>query len=234
MKSKNGRLKLCAKFALLALFHLSAFTVCLSQEVVDRMSAVVNGRELITRSDLLWQLALEPSTPLDNPRADDLLRALNLVIDQRLIAQEAEKLPSLAPTEEDVAEEIKDLISRFPTQQEFYSRLRRVGLGEDSEQLREIIRQRVAIKNYVEFRFRAFTIVTPEEVEDYYHDSWLPRRRRQSPGGVAPELKEVYEIVERELRESKVESDAGEFLEDARTNAEIVVLDPALSGARPD
>ena len=59
---------------------------------------------LITYSDLLWQLALQPDTPLANPTSKELNRALRLIIDQRLILQEAEKLPSIEPT----AEEIKN------------------------------------------------------------------------------------------------------------------------------
>ena len=194
------------------------------------MVAVINGRELITHSDLLWQLALQPAAALDNPRREDLARALQLVIDQRLIAQEAEKLPSVAPTDAEVQAELKKLVGRFPSGEEFYARLRRVGLGEDSEQLREIVRQRVAIDKYISFRFRAFTVVTPEEVADYYRDVWAPRRRRQAPGSVAPRLEDVSAEVEEELRENKVESDTDEFLEDARAAAEIVVLDPAVNG----
>src|SRR6201999_3347562 len=63
------------------------------QEVVDRMVAVVNGGGMITYSVLLWQLALQPGVPLDNPRQEDLRRALDVVIDQRLVLQEASKLP---------------------------------------------------------------------------------------------------------------------------------------------
>lgn len=189
------------------------------------MVAVINGREVVTHSDLLWQLALQPNAPLDNPRPEDLQRALQLVIDQRLISQEAEKLPTVTPTDEEVQAELKTLIGLFPSRDEFYARLSRVGLGENSDQLREIVRQRVAIENYIEFRFRAFTVVTAEEVNDYYRDVWVPRRRRQSPGGVVPKVEAVFAEVESELRESKVESDTDEFLEDARAAAEIVILD---------
>ena len=210
------------------------FSSARAQEVVDRMVAVVNGRELITHSDLLWQLALQPNVPLDNPRAEDLQRALQLVVDQRLIAQEAEKLPTIQPTDEEINAELAALMKLFPSQEEFYSRLRRVGLGENSEQLKEIVRQRVAINNYVEFRFRAFTVVAPQEVADYFRDTWMPRRKRLSPGGVAPKLVEVYAQVEEELRESKVESDTDEFLEDARAAAEVLLLDEAgPASARP-
>ena len=33
--------------------------------VVDKMVAVVNGDRLITLTDLLWQMALQPDTPID-------------------------------------------------------------------------------------------------------------------------------------------------------------------------
>src|SRR4028119_358529 len=64
-----------------------------AQEVVDRWVATINNRELITYTDLLWQLALQPDTPIDQPRSEDLQRVLNLLIDQRLISQAAGKLP---------------------------------------------------------------------------------------------------------------------------------------------
>jgi hypothetical protein len=200
------------------------FPVCHAQEVVDKMVAVINGRELITYTDLLWQLALQPDVPLDNPRSDDLNRALNLVIDQRLIAQEAEKLPPVTPKPEEVEAALADLISRFPSKAEFYERLARVGLGENSEQLREIMRQRVAINNYLNFRFRSFTIVTPQEVADYYRDVFVPQWQRQSPGRIVPTLEAKRAEIQKELEESKLESDTDAFLEDARARAEIVIL----------
>ncbi|HEX8475297.1 MAG TPA: hypothetical protein VF666_14800 [Pyrinomonadaceae bacterium] len=197
-----------------------------AQEVVDKMVAVINGRELITHTDLLWQLALEPNVPLDNPRSEDLNRVLQLLIDQRLIAQEAEKLPSISPRNQEIDSALAELVSRFPSKAGFYERLARVGLGEDSEQLREIVRQRVAIENYLIFRFRSFAIVTPQEVDDYYRNVWVPRRRRQAPGRIVPELKDARAEIEKELTESKVESDIDQFLEDARNRAEIQILSP--------
>ena len=194
-------------------------------EAVDRMVAVINGRELITLTDLLWQLALEPRVPLDNPRQEDINRALDLVINQRLIAQEAEKLPTVAPTEDEVRAELARLINFFPSQAAFYERLNRVGLGESSARLREIVEGRVRINKYIDFRFRSFTVVTPQEVAAYYRDVYVPRFRRQSPGRIVPTVEEVYKEIERELTDSKIESDTDEFLEEARSSAEITILD---------
>ncbi len=196
-----------------------------SGEVVDKMVAVINGTELITYTDLLWQLALQPNIPLDNPRQEDLKRALDLLIDQRLISQEAEKLPTAAPKPEAVEAELAQLIGFFPSKSDFYERLNRVGLGQDSEQLREIVRQRVAIKNYLDFRFRSFTVVSPQEIEAFYRDTYVPRFRKASPGRIVPKLEDASKEIQTELVESKIESDTDEFLEESRSNAEITILE---------
>jgi hypothetical protein len=201
------------------------------QEIVDRMVAVVNDRELITYSDLLWQLALQPNKPLDRPRQEDLRGALDLLIDQRLILQEAEKLPSAAPTEKEIADEEKYIISLFPSQSAFYDRLSKVGLGPDATQFREIVQDRVRINKYIDFRFRSFTVVTQQDVEAYYRDTYVPRRRRQAPGVIVPQLKDVYDQLQKEMVESKVESDTDAFLEQLRAAAQITVLDPSLGDA---
>ena len=195
-------------------------------EVVDRMVAVVNGAELITYSDLLWQLALQPGAPLDSPRREDLRRALELLIDQRLVAQEAEKLPHVHATEEEMKKAEAELVNRFPSQAEFQRRLERVGLT--AAQLREIIHERIDMEKYLDFRFRSFTVVTPQEVEEYYRDVYVPRHRRQRPGVVVPKLEEAFKDLQNELTESKVESDTDEFLEEARAAAEITILDKSL------
>ena len=193
-----------------------------AQEVVDRWVATINNRELITYTDLLWQLALQPDTPIDSPRSEDLQRVLNLLIDQRLISQEAGKLPTITPSDADVDKALNELVKRFPSQSAFYERTARVGLT--GEGLREIVRQRVEIENYLNFRFRSFTIISTKEIADYYRDVYVPRHRRQSPGRIVPALEQASPDIERTLTEAKIESDTDAFLEDARARAEIVIL----------
>lgn len=201
-----------------------------AQVMVDKMVATVNSgvrTDLITYSDLLWQMALEPGAPLTNPSSEELNATLRLVIDQRLLAQEAEKLPTIAPTDEEVNAALDDLIKRFPPGQ-FAERASLVGFSSVSdERLREIIRQRVAIEKYLNFRFRSFTVVTPQEVTGYYRDVYVPRLRRRAPGAIIPPLDDkLRATLEKELTESKIESDTDTFLESARTHAQIVTLSP--------
>ncbi len=196
-----------------------------AQQVADKMVATINAEEngLVTYSDLLWQLALEPDVPLDRPRREDLQRALQTVIDQRLIALEAEKLPAIAPTDKEINTALTELIQAFPSRADFEQRLRRVGLT--AEQLREVVlRRRVATEKYVNFRFRSFTFPIRQEVEAYYADVYVPRERRRAPGRIVPRLEDVFADVEKELTESRVASDIGAFIESARASAAIVYL----------
>lgn len=214
-------------------FCLFTFTFLLlapsaqAQQVVDKMVATVNSGvrpSLITYSDLLWQLALQPEVSLENPSSENLNRALNVVVGQRLVLQEAEKLPSIAPTDEEVRARRDELVKLFPSQAEFQQRASSVGLTGD--QLMEIVRQRLTIERYLDFRFRSFTVVTQREVEDYYRDVYVPRLRRQQPGRLVPELKDIFKEIETELTESKIESETDEFLDSIRERAEIVTLNP--------
>jgi hypothetical protein len=213
-------------------FSFSPVTPSFGQEVVDKMVATVNagvspgcGRIcLITYSDLLWQLALQPGTPLDNPTSANLNRALRLIIDQRLILQEAEKLPTLAPTDKEISEERDALAREFPSQAEFQMRMLKVGLT--SEKLAEILEQREKIEKYLDFRFRNFVVITQLEIADYYREVYVPRLRNRAPGQIVPKLEQVQDEIQKSLMEAKIESDTDAFLDSARERAEIVTLNP--------
>jgi len=220
-------------FALsLSLFPFSPLPPVFGQQVVDKMVATVNAGVLpecrqiclITYSDLLWQLALQPNMPLDNPTSVDLNRALHLIIDQRLILQEAEKLPSIAPTLEEVKTARDEFVKMFPSPAEFQQRLQVVGLT--AEKLDEILEQRVRIEKYLDFRFRNFVVITQKEIADYYKDSYVPRLKARAPGQIVPTLEEARVEIEKTLTEAKIESDTDAFLDNARERAEIVTLNP--------
>jgi len=198
-----------------------------AQQVIDKMVATVNGgvrTELITYSDLMWQLALQPDTPLDNPRSDQLNGALRLLIDQRLILQEAAKLPTIVPTPAEIADARAELARHFASEPVFRERLQRVGLT--SEKLDEIIDQRLRMEKYLDFRFRNFVVISQKEIADYYRDAFVPRFRARNPGRIVPPLEQVRDEIEKTLMEAKIESDTDAFLDTLRERAEVVTLNP--------
>jgi hypothetical protein len=231
MKRDKIRAKMLSRLICLFTSLLLSASFCAGQEVVDKMVASVNSGapqpDLITYSDLIWQMALQPNTPIDHPNSEVLNRTLQTLINQRLIYQEAEKLPTINPTDAEVRAEIQNIISVFPSAADFEQRLRRVGFTSiDDEQFKEIIRQRVAINKYLDFRFRSFTVVTPKEVSDYYRDVFVPRFQRQYPGRILPTFEQVRVQLEAQLTEDKIASEMDAFLDTARERAEITILNP--------
>lgn len=212
-------------FNLLTLILLT--TNLKAQETVDKTVSVISDgvrTELITYSDLLWTLALQPGVSLNPPSSDDLNRALQLITNQRLFALEAQRLPRDV-SEKEVQDEIQDVLNIFPSTAEFERRLRIVGF--DSVQdanFQAMMRQRVAIKKYIDFRFRSFVVITAEDEEKYYREIYAPDFRRRNPGLLMPSLSEKRAEINQFLTEQKIETDIQNFLDESKSRVEIIIL----------
>jgi hypothetical protein len=190
------------------------------QVVIDRLVAVVNG-DPITESDLLWFLALDPEVP-EGRFSDELKRiALGQAIDQQLLYQEAQKLPSLEVSQDEVNKYISELTSRVASESIFRRRLDAVGLDQTIRQ--EIVKRRLVILQFIEFRFRAFVFVSDEEIQSYYQSRVVPRA--QERGQTPPPLDQTLRsIIEKTIIEDKVASELSVWFEEARRRSEIVRL----------
>ena len=202
-----------------------------AQIKVDRSVATITDgvrTELITYSDLLWQLALQPGTQIDPPLKDDLNRALQSLINQRLFSLEAERIPRAAPTEEEIKLEIRDIISHFSTPAEFERRLNRVGFASvNDDNFERIISERLAIRKYLDFRFRSFIVITAADEDKYYREIYVPNFRKRYPGVVVPTLDAKRSEIHNTLVENKVSDQIETFLDEAKRRVEITILSDA-------
>ncbi|HXM47846.1 MAG TPA: hypothetical protein VN956_08245 [Pyrinomonadaceae bacterium] len=219
---------------LLLAAHCSLLTVH-AQTVADKMVAsVTNGAratpDLISYSDLVWQLALEPGRPMaDRPASVDLNHALRLLEDQLLILQEARKLPAAdtdqARKEFDdaVVQKLKELTQAFGSRTSLEERMKRVGLT--SQQLNAILRDRVTVEKYLDFRFRAFVLISPKEITDRYNQEYT---RQRNSGRIVPTLEQVRSRIEQQLTEEKIASEIDTFVDGLReqSGTEIVIISP--------
>lgn len=217
-----------AHVALLAAL-IAAMPLCAAaQKVVDKTVATVTSgsrTELITYSDIVWQLALQPGIQIDPPRSEDLNRALQTVIDQRLFAIEAERLPRAAPTESEVTAEIGRLISYFSSPAAFEVRLKQVGFDSVRDPAFEgLISKRLAIEKYIDFRFRNFVVVSADEELRYYRDIFVPDFRRRFPGLLMPTLDEKRREIHDLLVNEKIGAAIARFLEEAKRRTAVEVL----------
>ena len=240
-RGANGRLFRSASCRLPSAFCLLLSAVCLlpstgrAQTVADKtVATVTNGSQstpdVITYSDLVWQLALEPGTPFsEKPASKELNHALDSLEDQLLILQEARKLPAadtpemIAKHDKDVQDRRNELVRAFGSRVALEERMARVGLT--TEQLNSILRDRVTVEDYLDFRFRAFVIVTPKEISDRYNRDYA---RRRNSGGIIETLEKVRDKIEEELKVEKEAEQIDKFIDSLheQPGTEIVILNP--------
>src|SRR5262245_21514453 len=141
------------------IFTVSAVVVCHAQRTIDQIVALVNDAP-ITRTDLLWSLAMDPAAPDPaGPVGSEVLRRkLDVMIDQMLVEQEATRLPTAEITQKQIDEKRTQLIASFRSGEAFRQRTEAVGLT--VQRIDELIRQRILIDRFVDFRFRSFVFVT--------------------------------------------------------------------------
>jgi hypothetical protein len=214
--------------AFLAFFMLMTAISTSAQEIVDKTVAVVSDSsrtQLITYSDLVWQLALQPGAPLDPPRSEDLNQALQLLINQRIFALEAERLPRAAPTDKEIADKITETLSHFTSPAVFETRLKQVGFDSIKDDgFERLIAQRVAIEKYVDFRFGSFVVITADDEAKYYRDVFVPEFRRKTPGLLMPTLEEKRGEIRQLLARQKVATAIENFLDEAKRRVQVEIL----------
>jgi hypothetical protein len=193
-----------------------------AQTVVDQIVALVNN-ETLARTDLLWNIALDPTAPSPaGPVGSEILRRmLDTLIDQRLIAQEAARLPGAEVTAEDVDKYRRQLIESFRGgESAFRQRVASVGLT--PERIDSIIRERIEIDRFVEFRFRSFVFISETEIKRYYDEVLAPEVRKL--GQVPPPLDDLRNDILARLKAEKINQELDRFIATARQRAEIVIL----------
>ena len=194
-----------------------------AQSPVDQILELVNG-DIITRSDLLWSIALAPDAPSPEHQIsmDILKQKLEVMIDQKLISQEAARMPAAEISQDEITKTRNELIAGFGSAEVFRRRVESVGLTQ--QRIDRLVRDMIVINKYIDFRFRSFVFVTDQEVQQYYDTKLVAELRRQN--AVPPPLSEpkVRDQISAILKQQKVNDELDRFLKDLRARADIVQL----------
>src|ERR1043166_444261 len=227
MRTKRIKRRALEALAIAAIVAFCAMTSS-AQEVVDRTVAVLSDgtrTELITYSDLLWQIALQPSSPLDPPRREDLQQALQTLIDQRLFALEAQRIPRTAVTDAEIAAKVQETVSHFPSTAAFESRLRQVGFDSiKDDNFQSLIGQRLDIEKYINFRLESFVVVTPDEEKKYYRDIYTSSFHTRNPALLVPSFEQAQAEIHQTLTQQKVAVSIQRFIDEAKQRVQIDIL----------
>jgi hypothetical protein len=224
-RSPEMNLRLCV--ILISVYLWAPFAFAQAQQVIDQILTLVN-EDVITRTDLLWGLALDPKapSPAGTVSADLLRQKLNVMIDQRLIVQEARRVPGVQITQEDITKKRTQLIAQFKSEAEFRQRVESVGLT--PQRIDDLVRQMIYIERFIDFRFRSFVFATEPEVKAYYEERLVPEIRKQ--GQIPPTLdqaiegKTVRERIVEIVKEEKINKEIKDWLEASRQRADVAHL----------
>ncbi len=176
-------------------------------ELVERILAVVDERPLL----LSEVRAVEAVRHLDRGQA------LEASIDERLMHQEAARLPQAAVSDEDVERALGALLETRP---DLASRVPR-------SELRRLIQRQAVILRYVDFRFRPQLRIGQEELRAAWNEDYKGEPEGPPFEEATPELRAR---LERQALDRRIE----DWVEDLRGRAEIRYVEgPGSSSSVP-
>ncbi len=189
--------------------------------LADRIAAVVEG-EIITLSDLHWLVRYRNMPVPESPdlRREFYRQMLDQLIDEELIAREAERTPGIEVTPTEVDQRLDQYRSQFASEEEFQDRLSemQVSLGD----LRLLTRRQLAVYRYLKLRIEPFIIVLPDEIETYYRQSLVPELEANSQP--VPSLEMFEEEIRQILSVQKTTREIDLWVSGQRRKSDIRIL----------
>ena len=212
MKIEDLRLK--SSIAALVLCLIAAPRAASAQpgETLDRVLAIVAG-VVITLTDVHAARDFQ-LVPYDRS-GDPTREILTQLIERSLILTEVERYAPPEPEDAAVASSLGAVRARFASPEAFRLALARVGLEE--RHLRELVRQDLRIRSYLDQRFTVVP-VGDEQVAAFYRDHPALFAR---DGAVLP-LEAVRDQVARAAAEARRRSTVEQWVAGLRRRAEVI------------
>ncbi len=197
---------------LIIIFSLAAVPPASLAYLLDKIEAVVNDH-VITKSDV--DRAVEVEKTEGTPEANRLARekALDSLIAQALLIDEARKFNLATVTPEEVEKAFKQIRAKYPDEKAFEAALEKDEITRD--ELKNNLRDQILVVKYVDRRIRAFVRVTPDEEKKYYE--------RHEKDFAAKNFTEAEPDIKRLLTERETNRKLDEYLRDLKSKADIII-----------
>ncbi|MCG6922359.1 MAG: hypothetical protein LJF15_14945 [Acidobacteria bacterium] len=163
-------------------------------ELVERILVVVDERPLL----------LSEVRAVEAVRELDRTQALEAAIDERLMYQEAARLPQAGVSEEDLERALDALLQTRP---DLTTRVPR-------PELRRLIRRQAVVLRYVDFRFRPQVRIEEDDLRTAWNEDFEGEPQGPAFEEAAPELRAR---LERAALDRRIE----EWVEDLRGRADV-------------
>lgn len=190
---------------IIILFILFLATVTFSQEVLDRVVAVVDN-EIILQSELDFQSSLFANQRGIDPNSEGLKeQILKTMIDEKLVYAQAE-LDTIEVTDEEISQQIEYQIKVFQQQYGSIANIEKMygmGIEQIKRELRDDVRKNLMVQRLREKNF-AFIEASRREIDEFfetYKDSL----------GMIPEKLKIYHIFRNPKATERIKNKAKEL-----------------------
>jgi len=187
-----------------------------AQEVVDRIVARVEN-DIILMSDVRllgrYQLFLDGKSLGDD-------EILNRLIDQWIVRSEASVARFPQPSEDEITRSIEGLKRSFSSPEEYETRKKQSGLTD--EEIRQFVRAKIYLTNYLDSRFRPSIQIDEKEIADFYQTRVVPRA--ESRGQTPPTLENARDFIQEALVQRAINEQADRWLKESRSRVRIEIL----------
>lgn len=201
-------------------FLFSAFcllpSVLSSQEIIDRIMAVVNDK-IITLTDVKIAEAFglyEDEIKGDTENLHSLI--LEKLIDQKLVIQLTRGDISV---EEEEVEAYLEKLTEKAGRDEFEKRLAQFDM--DLEELSEYLREKILFQEIISRRFSQTVIVSLKEIEAYYNQNYVPSQKAR---GIEPKpMLELLDEMESAIKQEKIKNQVVDWIKNLKRQADIQI-----------
>ena len=187
-----------------------------AQEVVDRIVARVEN-DVILLSDIR---ALSSYQQFLDGKSETDAQILDRLIDQWIVRTEAEVSRTPHPSDEDIDGSLSSLKNSFASEQEYEARKRQAGLSDQN--IRAMAATQLYLSYYLDSRFRPSVQIDPKAIEDFYHNTVLPRAKAR--GQEPPTLEVARDSIQEALVQNGINEQAERWLKESRQRLHIEKL----------
>lgn len=193
------------------------FSFSRSQEVIDRIAAVVN-EYVITLSDVKIAASFDLFDEETVSQETDFFVILDWIINQKLVLGLTQGSRSIEL--EAVEAAYQSLLYKLGNE-EVKTKLDSFGLKK--EDLQNYLFEKILFQRIIEDRFGMAVRVSLKEIEDYYRDKYVLTHTDPKDSELLP-LMEVLEEIESAIKKDKIKMLVEEWLKNLRREADIQIL----------
>jgi SurA-like N-terminal domain len=202
-------------------------------ETLDRVVASVDYRAITdcdVELEFHYEQLLNGVQPAGMPAAQAREQIRNRLVEQMLLAEEAQDSKVPAVTQETLAQDVADIQKKLGSPEAFQAALGAAGLNAD--QLLDRLRRRDTIERLTDLRLRPQVWVESSEIEKYYNQTFLPSFKAHNQSQ-PPALDEVEGKIREILTEEKINKLLDSWISELKATHRVVLHSTSIATGPP-